>query len=155
MKTPGLKYNLNVVYYTLRMITMWKPAPYVEISAGSIERTFHFSRRRISSMWFYRLSSELYFAKTGAQEESNRTGIRNYEWETGPATVLISSASCNFSSESGKASSVFIARAVKKKKVCLLIILASTVIIPATRDAVFYKKLYKDKSLFQKKKKYL
>jgi len=119
MNTPGLKYNLSVVYYTLRMITMWKPAPYVEISVGSIERTFHFSRRRISSMWFYRLSSELYFAKTGAQEESNRTGIRNYEWETGPATVLISSASCNFSSESGKASSVFIAtaRAVKKKKV--------------------------------------
>lgn len=134
-------------------MTMWKPAPYVGILVGSIERAFHFSRRRISWMWFYRLSSELYFAKTGAREEPDRTRIRNYEWETSPATVLISSASCNFSSESGKALSVFIATLGPWKRKRPLFTRNSSFYCHYPSDANCYKKVHKSESLISFKGK--
>lgn len=126
---------------------------HVGILVGSIERAFHFSRRRISWMWFYRLSSELYFAKTGAREEPDRTGIRNYEWETSPATVLISSASCNFSSESGKALSVFIATLGPWKRKRPLFTRNSSFYCHYPSDANCYKKVHKSGSLISFKGK--
>lgn len=111
-----------------------------------------FSRRRISSMWFYRLSSELYFAKTGAREEPDRTGIRNYEWETSPATVLISSAPCNFSNESRKASSVFVAMQGLRERKRPLFICNSSFSWHYLSDIVLFKK---KSHIIRRKKGYL
>lgn len=86
------------------------------IRQKNIDCAFHFSRRRISPIWFYRFSSELYFVKTGAREDSDETGIQNYGWKTGLAAVLFSFTWCNFSSESGTTSRVFRNHVILKRE---------------------------------------